>query len=139
MSFNVNLPMGRSNSMSGLTGMRLTSKDPQAVTEVFYDGSNRVTDATYTLVDGTSETVNLIYSVDGWLIHNDIEYRDYQYDLFAAAIVPKDASQSTEGGTYQAAREDLLLETQNEIIKQLKLMNLHLSILSSEDIDEYEY
>ena len=139
MSFNVNLPMGRSNSMSGLTGMRLTSKDPQSVTEVFYDGSNRVTDATYTLVDGTSETVSLTYNVDGWLVHNNIEYRDYQYDLFAASIVPKDASQSTEGITYQAAREDLLLETQNEIIKQLKLMNLHLSILSSEDIDEYEY
>ena len=139
MSFNVNLPMGRSNSMSGLTGKRLTSKDPQSVTEVFYDGSNRVTDATYTLVDGTSETISLTYSVDGWLVHNSIEYRDYRYDLFSASIVPKDASQSTEGITYQASRENLLLETQNEIIKQLRLMNLHLSIMSDEDIKEYEY
>lgn len=139
MSFNVNLPMGRSNSMSGLTGMRLTSKDPQSVSQVFYDSINRVTEATYTLVDGTTETVSLTYTIDGWLEHNSIEYRDYQYDLFAAAIVPKDASQSTEGVTYQNSREDLLIETQNEIIKQLKLMNVHLSIISDETIEEYEY
>lgn len=138
MSFNINLPMGRSNSMSGLTGMRLTSKDPQSVTEVFYDSSNRVTEATYTLVDGTSETVSLTYSKDGWLIYNSIEYRDYRYDLFAASIIPKDDSQSTEGVAYQTSRENLLLVTQKEIIKQLKIINLHLSILTEEDIKEYE-
>ena len=139
MSFNVNLPMGRSNSMSGLTGMRIVSKDPSSVDSVKYDSSNRVIEATYTLVDGTSETVTLTYTTSGWLVYNRVEYRDYEYDLFGGSILPVASSQKTVAILERRAREAILLANQEEILKQLKLMTIHLAVISSEEISEYEY
>lgn len=126
MSFNVNLPLGRSNSMSGLTGPRLTSKDPSTLTNVVYDQNDRVKQATYTLVDGTSETLLFEYNDHG-LVYNDIEYRGYEFDLFSAQIIQEDPAVAAE-----AHLESMCVL--RSIEEQLMKLNTYMAIITNTDL-----
>jgi len=129
---NITAPLKGGGAGSGLSDIRLTSKDPVSVTALVYDTSNRPVSVTYLLIDETSETVTLSYSSpDGWLIFNGIEYRNYQYDIFTASIVPLDYEGSDQGKGAIQVQEDEKLCVLNNINKELKKMNMYFTLITN--------
>lgn len=134
MSFNPIIPLGHSGSMAGRTSNRLTTKDPKTLTAVQYDNDDRVISATYTLVDDTSETITLSYTLEDYLEYQGIEYRKYSYDLFSAMIVPENP---LVNDNFQLQEQQRVYETMSylrDIKDELKKINNYFAFITSQDI-----
>lgn len=108
MSFNVSLPMGRSSSVTGLSGVRVTSKDPKSVDSVTYDGDDLPISVTYTLVDDTVEVITMTYDESGNITVGGIEYRGYGFNIQTASLYPNSAgSYAYTSSVYQHAETEL--------------------------------